>query len=161
MKVLDVMTPGAKVCYGDTSLAEAAKMMWENSCGILPVVESMGGKLCGVITDRDICMGGMTQGLKLHEIPVRHCCSREIHRCRPDDDLATVHALMREHRLHRVPVVGEKERVLGIVSLDDLALAACRADGETGRLAREDLATTLGAVAEGVASHRAAEAAED
>ena len=55
MKVKDVMTPDARACWITESLADAAKSMWENDCGILPVIKD-GRKVVGLITDRDICM---------------------------------------------------------------------------------------------------------
>ena len=56
MKVKEVMTEGAKVIWLTESLAGAAKSMWDNDCGILPVVKDK--KIVGLITDRDICMAG-------------------------------------------------------------------------------------------------------
>lgn len=143
MKVRNIVQHKAKVCYGDTSLAEAAAMMLEHNYGILPVVESMTGKLCGVITDRDICMGALTQSLPLERIPVRHCCSREIYSAKMDDDIEVVHDLMSKHRIRRVPIIAEDDRVIGLVSIDDLAIHACIVDKKSERKA---LTKTLAAV---------------
>jgi CBS domain-containing protein len=55
MKVKEIMTPNAKACTPTDTLAAAARFMWDNDCGILPVVKD-GGKVVGLITDRDICM---------------------------------------------------------------------------------------------------------
>ena len=155
MKVQDIIRHKTKICYGDTSLAEAAAIMLEYDYGILPVVESMTGKLCGVITDRDICMGVLTKNLPMDSIPVRHCCSRDIHTCGVDDDLDVVHKLMRQHRIRRVPVVDELNHVVGLVSLDDLAFFSCNVSDKANKKA---LAETLSAIAaRALSSEKAAE----
>ncbi len=145
MKVRDILRNKTKVCYGDTSLAEAAAIMLKHSYGILPVVETATGKLRGVITDRDICMGALTQGLPLESIPVRHCCSTDIHTCQVDDELEAAHKLMRTHRIRRVPVLDDEQHVVGLVSLDDLTFFSCNLNAPTTKKA---LAKTLSALAE-------------
>ena len=146
MKAQDLVHRKARTCFGDTSLAEAAAIMLEHDIGILPVLESMTGKLCGVITDRDVAMGGLTQGLPLENIPVRHCCSRNVHFCRPDEDLGALLLKMRMYGLRRLPVVGLDEHIHGIVTLDDIASAALALEGLPGELLKKDLAETYGAI---------------
>lgn len=147
MKVQDVMTQKTRVCYGDTSLAEAAQLMWNHDCGILPVLESTTGRLVGVITDRDICIGAAMVGDSPHRVPVRHCCSRGIHTCRPGDDVQVAHRLMREHRVRRIPVVVDDDQVVGIVSIDDLAIAALH--GRGARSDRAEVGLTLARIRTG------------
>jgi CBS domain-containing protein len=145
MKVREIVRHKAKICYGDTSLAEAAAIMLEHDYGVLPVVESMAGKLCGVITDRDICMGALTQGLPLENIPVRQCCSRDIHVATLDDDINVVHELMRKFHIRRVPVVNDDQRVVGLVSTDDLSMHACISEDRYNRISlTETLASVCG-----------------
>jgi CBS domain-containing protein len=55
MKVKEIMTPNAKAIWLTESLADAAQLMWENDCGVLPIIKD-GRKVIGMITDRDICM---------------------------------------------------------------------------------------------------------
>ena len=57
MKVKEVMTPNVKAIWLTESLADAAKLMWENDCGVLPIIKD-GRKVIGMITDRDICHRG-------------------------------------------------------------------------------------------------------
>ena len=154
MKVEYIMTPRAVTCFGDSSLAEAARMMLDHDCGMLPVVESATRKLCGVITDRDIAMGTMTQGRAAHDIPVRHCCSRHIVTCGPDDDLDVVHQRMRANRVRRLPVVDGNEKVIGVVSLDDLAILACDSIPSGGKDLRVELGRTLGEVCKSQGHHK-------
>ncbi len=141
MKVRSIARETPSPCYGDTSLAEAASMMLKDDVSILPVVESMSGRLSGVITDRDVAMGALTQGKPLERIPVRQCCSHDPHTCRMDDDFKSVHNTMRRYQVRRLPVIDEGGRVLAFVTLDDLAILACLRSDEV-RLA--DLAITLG-----------------
>ncbi len=126
MRVHDLMTRNVATTTPDASLADAARLMWERDCGILPVVETPTGTLCGIITDRDICMGGMTQGRPLHEIPVRCSMVARVWRCAEDDEVRTVEDMMGRYRVRRMPVVDRDQRVIGIVAIDDLARAAVR-----------------------------------
>ncbi|MCB9832626.1 MAG: CBS domain-containing protein [Planctomycetes bacterium] len=146
MKAIDLVHRKARICFGDSSLAEAATMMLQNDVGALPVVESMTGKLCGLITDRDIAMGALTQGLPLDRIPVRSVCSRNVHFCRPEEDLGEVLLKMRMYALRRLPVLGPDEHVLGVVTLDDIASAALAVEGPTRLALDHELAETYGAV---------------
>ena len=74
MKVKEIMTANAKACTPSNSLADAARLMWDNDCGILPVVTE-GGKVIGLITDRDICMAAFTKGRNLSDIAVEDVIS--------------------------------------------------------------------------------------
>ncbi|MCA9319525.1 MAG: CBS domain-containing protein [Planctomycetes bacterium] len=150
MLIKDLMTPRVATCFGDSSLAEAARQMWESDCGILPVVASMGKQLMGVITDRDIAMAAAMRGEALDRIPVRQCCSRALFTCHADDEAAVAHRLMRQHKVRRLPVVDDAQRVLGIISVDDLAFHALRE--EHAGNSRHDVAATLGVICKGLDS---------
>jgi CBS-domain-containing membrane protein len=94
--------------------------MWNSDCGFVPVVDP-DGRVVGIVTDRDICMGAYTQGRPLHEINVEIVMSREVFVCRPSDSPAQAQALMQQHKVRRLPVVDGEERVIGILSLGDIA----------------------------------------
>jgi CBS domain-containing protein len=68
MKVKDVMTTEAKTCMPETSLVDAASLMWEHDCGALPVLD-VDGKVVGMVTDRDICFGATTKNRQQPETP--------------------------------------------------------------------------------------------
>jgi CBS domain-containing protein len=138
--VEDVMTQGATTCSPDATLADAAKIMWDRDCGFVPVTDD-GGVLRGVVTDRDACMAAYTRGLPLSAIPVASAMSSDVACVRGDDPLARAHDLMRERRVRRLPVVDERRRVVGVLSLNDLAVHAGRRDPEP-----REVAGTLGAV---------------
>ena len=78
MKVQDVMTRNVAACGVDESLNRAAQLMWECDCGSIPVLDAS-GSVCGMLTDRDICMAAYTQGLPLTQIPVRNVMSPHLH----------------------------------------------------------------------------------
>lgn len=125
MKVEDVMSREVKVCTPTDTLECAAQLMWENDCGSLPVVER-DSRVVGMVTDRDICMAAYTQGATLHAMQVASAMSHKVFACRPGYDLLTAQQEMRYHGVHRLPVVSADGKLLGIISLSDIARAAQR-----------------------------------
>jgi len=123
MKISQVMTDDVKSCRERDFLSRAARVMWDNDCGCLPVIDAE-GKIAGIITDRDITMAAYTQGLPLHAIRVESAMARTVVTCSSDDDLQTVEELMRQNQVRRVPILDQSGKLVGIVSLNDLALAA-------------------------------------
>jgi CBS-domain-containing membrane protein len=116
--------------------------MWEHDCGCVPVVDEHGAPV-GMVTDRDVCMAAYTQGRALFEIPVATAMSRKIARCRVDDPVAIAESMMRAQQLRRLPVVGFDGRVVGLVSINDIATHRRSKDEELGDRA---IATTLEAI---------------
>jgi CBS domain-containing protein len=144
MKVNEVMTREVWTCRADDTANRAAQIMWEKDCGCAPVVDA-DGRLVGMITDRDVCMGAYTQGRALGEIRVADVMSKDVHSCGSDATIDYAEKLMREHRIRRIPVVDFAGRPMGLLSLDDLALEVGRA-GTKKELKVEDVALTLAAV---------------
>jgi CBS domain-containing protein len=101
-------------------LHRAAQIMWEKDCGCLPVIDDV-HRVRAVITDRDICMAALTQGVALAETSVSSAMSRSLTVCSPDDSLATVEDLMRAQQIRRVPVVDANGVLIGMISLADIA----------------------------------------
>lgn len=122
MKVKEVMTSGPVVCAPDTSLAVAAKLMLDGDFGILPVVQD--GKLCGVVTDRDLFIALGTRNTPAAALAVGAVAGANVWTCGPEDDVHVVLALMKERRIRRVPVVGFGGILVGIVSMNDILLTA-------------------------------------
>jgi CBS domain-containing protein len=116
------MTAEPRTCAADTSLAEAAQAMWEADCGILPVTED--GKLVGVVTDRDMYIALATKNARAAQLTVGTVANLDVATCAPDDDVSAVLDTMIERRVRRVPVVGFGGLLVGIVSLNDIAVAA-------------------------------------
>jgi CBS domain-containing protein len=118
-----IMTDAVQVCSPDQPLDSAARLMWEHDCGAIPVV-SAGGDLTGIISDRDVCMAAYTRGLPLAAIFVRDVMARHVHTCRPEDSLVRAATLMADAQVRRLPVTDAEQRLIGIVSLADIARAA-------------------------------------
>ncbi len=123
MKVKEIMTADAKVCVLTNSLADAAGLMWENDCGILPVVAE-GGKVVGLVTDRDICMAAALKGRQLVNIAVEDTISGKVFSCKPDDDVHVALKTMQENRVRRLPVVAADGTLKGVLSMNDVVLKA-------------------------------------
>jgi CBS domain-containing protein len=104
-----------------------AKLMWDYDCGALPVVRE-DGRLVGMITDRDICMGAYLQGHALDEILVSTVMSRRPVSARADQPITDALSLMAEHQIRRVPVVDAEGKPIGLVSLNDLAIECTQSD---------------------------------
>lgn len=123
MKAQDVMTPSVAFCHPWTNLAEAAMMMWNNDCGMIPVVSDQ-RCVTGVITDRDICMSVATQHRRAEEISVGEVTNGSLCLCHPEDDVATVLKLMSENQVRRLPVTDREGQLVGVISITDLVAAA-------------------------------------
>ena len=122
MKVQDVMTSSPVACAPATTLAVAAQLLFEGDCGVLPVTSD--DSLVGVVTDRDLFIALGTSDRTASQLTVGEVMVPRPWTCGPDDDVRVALALMRDHRIRRVPVVGARNRLLGIVSMNDLLLAA-------------------------------------
>ncbi|HEY1303394.1 MAG TPA: CBS domain-containing protein [Vicinamibacterales bacterium] len=121
MKVKDLQTSNVHACSPDTNLAAAAQIMWDCDCGAVPVV-SEDRTLLGMITDRDICIATTTRSVAPADIQVRHVMSTgNVYSCRPEDDARTALATMGTHRVRRLPVVDRENKLVGILSINDLA----------------------------------------
>jgi CBS domain-containing protein len=123
MKVNEVMTANPKACILTDSVADAARLMWEADCGIVPVVAD-GGKVVGLITDRDVCMAGMTKGRNQWNIPVEDVISGEVFACKPDDDIRGALETMRENKVRRLAVIADDGKLAGMLSINDVLLRA-------------------------------------
>lgn len=142
MKVEQLMTRPVWTCEPGDSLRVAAELMWEHDVGC--VVVQRGGRVVGVITDRDICMGGYTTGLAFHEVLVGRSMGIEPTVIRAQATIDAAERLMREKRIRRLPVVDDAGTLLGLISLNDVAREAAR---QLGRpvvdISSEGVAATL------------------
>jgi CBS-domain-containing membrane protein len=121
-KVADVMTSGVMSCLALATLNDAAHVMWEHDCGWVPVVDHE-ARVIGVVTDRDIAMASYTQGRALFDIPIHSVSSKKIISCEADDTISLALKRMRDAKIHRMPVVDSAGRLVGLVSLSDVARA--------------------------------------
>ena len=143
MKIRDVMTEHPVSCAGDDPLSEAVRVMYEQNCGLVPIVDADREVLLGVVTDRDVSVAAWTHSRPLHEIPVREVMSGEVHACDLHQPLEAVHELMRRRGVFRILVTQADGRLVGVISLMDLARAAAR---EADRGLKLEVAETLARV---------------
>ncbi len=148
MKVQNVMTENVKACQPGTNLAEAVALMWEGDCGTLPVVAD-GGKVVGMITDRDIAIALGTRNKQATDIPVSEVMSREVYACHPNEDIHGALKIMRKDKVRRLPVITDDGVLRGIVSMNDIALHTEKFDGhKTTALTYEDVVNTFKTICE-------------
>jgi CBS domain-containing protein len=126
-------------CADRDTADHAAYLMWEFDIGSLPVVGD-DGAVIGMVTDRDICMAGFLQGRPLRSITISSIMARDLVACREDDDVVEVEERMRQRQVRRLPVLAG-DRLVGMISLNDLARAASR-----GELPPADVAFTLASI---------------
>lgn len=123
MKLREMMTHNVCTCSPETSLHEAAHVMWTCDVGCL-VVTDEDRRPIGMITDRDITMAAYTQGVALREANVASAMAKSVVTCSADASVNEVEALMNRAQVRRVPVVDALGRMAGIISLADLARTA-------------------------------------
>jgi CBS domain-containing protein len=119
MHVNEAMSTDVKIASPNQTLKEAAMIMAEIDAGILPVGDN--DRLVGMITDRDIAVRGVAKGLK-PDAKVREVMSKEVMYCFEDDDIDDVALNMAELKVRRLPVLNREKRLIGIVSLGDIAM---------------------------------------
>jgi len=127
MKVKEVMTPNATAIWLTESLADAAKLMWENDCGVLPIIKD-GRKVIGMITDRDICMAMAMRDMNPSRISVEDVMTGQVYAVKPEDDVDLALQEMQEHKIRRLPVVNPEGELEGILSMNDVVLKAPQSD---------------------------------
>jgi len=125
MKVSEAMTRDVRVANPNESIRDAARMMAEINAGSLPVGEN--DRLIGVITDRDIAVRAVAEG-KAPTTKIRDIMSPEVLYCFDDQELDDVAKNMGDVKVRRMPVVNRDKRLVGIISIGDVA---CNEDLET------------------------------
>lgn len=120
MRVSEAMTPEVQIANPNQSIQEAAKIMAAIDAGVLPVGEN--DRLVGMITDRDIAVRAVAKGLN-PKTKVRDVMSDEVMYCFEDDELDEVAHNMADIKVRRLPVLNRDKRLVGIVSLGDIAMA--------------------------------------
>ena len=146
MRVYSVMKREPSTCVPHTDLAEAGRTMARVGCGFLPVVDA-GRRVIGVITDRDICLSLAERDETPSAVRVQDVISGDVYSCSAEDELTEALNTMREFGVRRLPVVDLENRILGVLSLDDVVLESRALGSEhfTGPF-YSDIARTLKAI---------------
>lgn len=143
MLVRDCMTPNPWVAYPDQSSLDAAAVMEDRNCGLVPIVRGPDDPtLLGVLTDRDLVLALCRRGCAPGELMLDACFTRNPVTCDPTMPLHEAAARMRRNRVRRLPVCDDAGRLVGILALADLARATLQGDS----LSKSDLAEVLGAL---------------
>ena len=119
MQVSEVMTRTVEMVGPNDSIQQAAKAMARIDVGVLPVAE--GDRLVGMITDRDIAVRAVAEGRDPAQTLVKDVMSAQVRYCYDDDAVTDVADNMAEQQLRRLPVVTREKRLVGIISLADIA----------------------------------------
>lgn len=117
MNIRDVMTSNPRTVSPADTIQNAARIMRDEDTGAVPVVDN--GRPVGIVTDRDIVVRAVAEG-ELNR-PIRDIVSSAVVTARPDMSTKEAAQLMSDHQVRRLPVV-ENDRLVGIVSLGDLAV---------------------------------------
>jgi len=138
----------------DASLAEAGTLLRNADCGALPVVDA-DYRLIGILTDRDIALALADGDASASAVKVGEAMTRDLQTCRPDEDVRVALRRMAEHGIRRLPVCTADQKLLGILSIDDLLLAERRG------LDDRELLDALRRIAGGYREKREARAIEE
>ena len=146
MQVKDVMTADPACCTPETPLTEVARMMVDNDCGEIPVIEAKGNKRpVGVVTDRDIVIRTIAENINPLELTAADCMTTPVVTVLADLPAEECCRTMEEKQIRRVPVVDDKGEICGIVALADVVRHA--ENGAAGELVKEVSEPTKSATA--------------
>lgn len=126
MVVRDCMTQQVELGHPHMTLQEAAQKMREGDYGILPIQEN--DRLVGMITDRDIVIRGVATGKDPSQTQVQDLMSHQVLYCYEDQSLEEVAQNLGDNQIRRLPVLNRQKRLVGILSLGDIALGNAKAD---------------------------------
>src|SRR5947209_6270888 len=114
------MTKNVKTVGPEASVREVAELMAREDVGVVPIVHA-DGRLYGLVTDRDIVVRGLAGGNMIDQLRAQDLATREIEVASVQDSLSEVIHLMGRQQVRRVPVVDDRDHLVGIVSLGDVA----------------------------------------
>jgi len=149
MKVKELMRPPL-ACRPSTDLATAARLMRYGDCGFLPVV-GHDNEVVGSITDRDVSMALASQHVSAMDLKVESIMNSDVPSCPEEDTIEDAMSLMRDCHSRHLPVTNPEGRLHGVLSINDLVLAARESAGHG--LCFDDVVETL----KGIGRHRRVE----
>lgn len=120
MKIRDILTKDPEVVHPDATICEAARKMKECDIGMLPVCD--GERLVGSLTDRDLTIRAVADGADPLKTKVREVMTSKVYYCFEDDGLQEAARVMEDQQIRRLPVINSDKRLVGIISLGDLAV---------------------------------------
>ena len=122
-KCNEVMTKKPFCCLPDDLASDAAELMKKEHVGSIPIIEDeQTRKLVGIVTDRDLTIRIVAEGLDAKSTKVESIMTRNVVTCSAEDDLQKAVDTMSKHQLRRIPVVDEDNKILGIIAQADVAI---------------------------------------
>lgn len=119
MKCREIMSKNVRTASPDARVSEVAAMMRDGDMGAVPVVD--GGKLIGIVTDRDIVVRAVSEG-KTADSPISEAMTTELFTVAPDDFVFEAIRLMGDKQVRRIPVINADGSLAGIIAMADVAL---------------------------------------
>jgi CBS domain-containing protein len=138
MRAGDVMTQRVMTVYANDLVTYAARMMGDCDCGAIPVVDGR-GRMVGMITDRDIAVRLVGKRGDIDRARVDDCMTDEVFACHISSSLEECMRTMSDHQIRRLPVLDDRDHVVGIISQADLAQHAVEHSGRGERRAFSDV----------------------
>lgn len=131
MKVREIMTSNVECLAPEASLKEIAQEMKSLDVGFIPICEN--DRLMGTVTDRDIVIRAIAEGMEVETCKARDIMSREIVYAFDEDDVKTVAEKMREKEVRRILILDNAKRLVGVVSIGDISKVEEKVSGKTLR----------------------------
>ncbi len=116
----EIMTRGVRTLRRDSSLREVAQLMKDEDCGAIPIVDDLGA-LVGIVTDRDMVIRAFTGGRTPDLLRAGDVMTDDVECVHPDENIHSIIELMGKKQIRRIPVVEKDDRVIGIISMGDIA----------------------------------------
>ena len=132
-RIREVMTSNPATVESSSTVVEAARIMKQEDAGVVPVTEN--GRLTGMVTDRDIAIRVVAEGMDPQSTVIREVASKDLVTIDPDQDLDEALRLMAKHKVRRLPVVEEDGRLVGVLAQADVAREGD--DTQTGQVVQE------------------------
>jgi CBS domain-containing protein len=122
-KCNEVMTKKTVCCLPDDMVTDAAESMKNEHVGSIPIIEDVQTRrLAGIITDRDLAIRILAEGLDAKSTKLETIMTRNVVTCKAEDDLQKAVDAMSKHQLRRIPIVDDDNKILGIIAQADVAM---------------------------------------
>lgn len=131
MQLKEVMTRNVETVPPSATIADVAQRMRGTDCGVMPVCEN--DRLVGIVTDRDIVLRAIAEGKDPARTQVRECMSKGVTFCFEDQGVEEAARVMESQQIRRIVILNRKKRLIGILSLGDLAIRI-PSEGFAGRV---------------------------
>ncbi len=121
MKCKEVMSKNIKWAHPDNTIEDAVRIMEEQNCGAVPVTDK-NLHILGIVTDRDIALFTVLQHKNPEKTKLGEFMTRDVITCLESEELEDLITRMREYQIRRIPIVDSKNRLIGMISLGDIAV---------------------------------------